>query len=70
MVCIHLAQHNDQQHSHEHGDKPLGSMKGNLLTSWVTDSFPRRTLLHGIGEFYWLVSLFGGLVSLVSELVG
>jgi hypothetical protein len=40
------------------GNKPSGSLKvGNLLTSQVTISFSRRTVLHGGGWLVaWLVS--------------
>jgi len=33
----------------EHGNEPSGSIKGReLITSGVTISFGRRTLLHGV----------------------
>jgi hypothetical protein len=45
---IHLAQDRDQVVGPcEHCNEASGSIKaGNFLTSWMTVSFSRRTLLH------------------------
>jgi hypothetical protein len=49
VALVDLTQNGDKWRAELNGNQSSGSInEGNFLTSWVTISFSRSTLLHGV----------------------